>query len=155
MIINLTQGKFTIVSDEDYHKVSDFKWQALKNGNTFYAVRSLKRNRKVKTIRMHRVILDAPDDVMVDHIDGNGLNNLRENIRLCTKHQNQMNVRKPSHNTSGYKGVSYEKRRGNYRAYIVFKGKQIYLGSYKTPEEAHDAYKKAAIKIHGRFARFE
>jgi hypothetical protein len=92
---------------------------------------------------------------IVDHIDSNTLNNRRENLRLATYSQNSMNTRISSRNTSGYKGVSVDATGNSWRAQIKAEGEIKYLGLYSTPEEAHEAYKIAAVKYFGEFARFE
>lgn len=91
----------------------------------------------------------------LDHIDGNPLNNNPNNLREATPAQNAWNNKKSSSNTSGYKGVSYCKSRGNYEVKIKSNGKILNLGRFKLPEEAHAAYIEAAKKYHGEFARFE
>lgn len=108
---------------------------------------------------MHRIIYERISGIAlnkgqyIDHIDGDGLNNTRENLRLVTNAENLKNRKRHSNNKSGYKGVVAQD--GKYRAKITVNGKRISLGMYDTPEEAHEAYKAAAIKYHGEFARFE
>lgn len=89
----------------------------------------------------------------VDHKDTNGLNNRWSNLRMASKAQNGHNTRKPRTNTSGYKGVSLHRTTGRYRAYIRHDGRQIWLGYHDTAEAAHEAYKRAAIELRGKFAR--
>lgn len=98
---------------------------------------------------MHRLILDAPKGMQVDHINGNGLNNRRENIRLCTHEQNSYNQQKP-YGSSKYKGVC--RKRGKWDAQIRASGKIIWLGSFATEDEAANAYDEAALKHFGEFA---
>jgi hypothetical protein len=97
------------------------------------------------------LILDATKDQTVDHSDHNGLNNRKNNIRLCTSSQNSMNKKGQSNNTSGYKGVSYHKGKNKYQATIMVNRKQIYIGSFLTAFEAHEAYKKRAQELFGSF----
>jgi hypothetical protein len=110
---------------------------------------------------MHRIVMGVTDPkIFVDHINGNTLDNRKENLRLCNNTENCRNSKKSVNNTSGYKGVSYVPWSGKWlrnkpwRAYIVVDRKQISLGMYKTKEEAHEAYKQAAVKYHGEFANF-
>lgn len=91
----------------------------------------------------------------MDHRDGNKLNNRWDNLRLANSSQNQCNRRKSKSNTSGFKGVYWNKRHRKWRAKIGVFGKQKYLGFFKTPEAAFEAYKSAALELHGEFARFE
>lgn len=89
----------------------------------------------------------------IDHIDNNPLNNKIENLRPCDLAQNAWNRKMPSTNTTGFKGVTKKKNR--FCARINCRNKRIHLGYFDTPEEAHEAYKKAALELHGEFARFE
>ena len=89
----------------------------------------------------------------VDHINGDGTDNKITNLRSCTQSQNCMNKKVHSNNLTGYKGVSYEKGRNRFRARIMIKGKKINIGSFKTAEEARDAYNEYAKKNQGEFYR--
>lgn len=100
---------------------------------------------------MHRMLCGTGSEV-IDHIDGNGLNNQRSNLRPCTQSQNLANMRLSKHNTSGYKGVC-KTSRGTFHAGIYVNNKRIHIGVFKTPIEAALAYNKAAQKYHGNFAR--
>lgn len=165
-LIQLTQNQQVAVSDEDAD-LGNEKWCAsfnprYSNGGTYVAVRHTYRVLgKRKFLQMHRVILarmlgrELVKGELVDHIDTNTLNNQRENLRLATNAQNQRNKRISASNTTGYKGVSYHEHAKKYRADITVDRKLIYLGYFKTAEEAHEAYKAAAVKYHGEFARFE
>ncbi len=111
-------------------------------------------NGKHKTVYLHREIMGAQDDQVVDHINGNKLDNRQSNLRLCTRLQNSYN-RKPTEKT-GTKGVHYEKSRvgsKKWKAYISSTGMKKSLGYYKTRIEAIDAYNEAALRLHGEFAR--
>jgi hypothetical protein len=147
--IELTKGKYAIVSLEDYEKINQHNWRALRSPQTFYAVRS----EKGKTIYMHNEITQPPPDRMVDHIDHNGLNNSRPNLQLATRSQNACNRRKrDSKCTSKYKGVWFNKREGKWMSVIKVDGKRIFLGYFNNELGAAKAYDKAAKLYHGNFA---
>lgn len=151
--IKLTQGQIALVDDEDYDYLMQWKWYASEFSNTFYAVRSAHKfgeNTRCKRIYMHRTIMGAPQKLEVDHIDHNGLNNQKNNLRLCSHMDNQRN--KMSWSKSGYSGVHYKKDHKKYIAYICVDHKNIFLGHTETPEMAALLYNIAAIKYFGEFA---
>lgn len=154
--IPLTQGKVAFIDDADFQLVSQFKWCAHnKRRKTFYAVGTLPLgDNKFKNIKMHRLIMGVNDAaVWVDHIDGNGLNNTRANLRVCTREENQQNRPLNRNNKSGYKGVYLCTRSGRWIAKIMANRKQIQIGRFDTPELAHAAYLDAAARLHGDFSR--
>jgi len=142
----------TIVDDENYEELNKYNWSALVNpsrSNTQYARRT-KPNSGGKLIMMHRVVINCPDGFYVDHINGDGLDNRKENLRICTDGQNKMN-RIPLKNTkSKYKGVLCNEK--CISAAININGKKKHLGTFKTEEEAAKAYDEAAKIHHGGFA---
>jgi len=150
-IIPLTQSKSALVDDEDYEWLNQWKWYAKHdNHDCYYAA----RNSHKHTIRMHRLImgLKAYNKKLVDHINHDGLDNRRSNLRICTTGQNQFN-RIPSKNTaSKYKGVVHCTSNANWQAQIGFKGKRIYIGCFKTETKAANAYDKKAKELFGKFA---
>jgi hypothetical protein len=148
MFIALTQGKRALIDDSDFAAISKFKWHASKHCGIWYAARKDEFGQK---IFMHRQILSAPADRMVDHVDGDGLNNQRTNIRLATNSQNQMN-RKRQKSSSGFRGVTFHKQCGRWQAAIKCNGKSHYLGLYEVPEAAAEAYRQAASRLFGSFA---
>lgn len=149
-VILLTQGMQTVVDDEDYEVLSQYKWRARKgrNDHTWYVVRTDYSNGK-HDIQMHRQIMNDPYGCHVDHEDGNGLNNCRSNLRVATPSQNQCN--RPHHKGS-YKGVSFDRGSGMWRARIMIERKMHFLGRFTTAEEAAAAYDDAAVELHGEFA---
>jgi len=159
--IPLTQGFSAIVDEGDYADLLHFRWRAMvdrrKDGSirTVYAVCDVQHpNGKRLPQRMHRVLL--PDSLQVDHIDGDGLNNRRANLRAATQAENNRNARRRSNNTSGFRGVFWDARRQHWRARI--EGSQNgqrwsrSLGVFNTAHEAAWAYDQAAIELFGVFA---
>ena len=154
--IPLTQGKVAFIDDADFQLVSQFKWCAHnKRRKTFYAVGTLPLgDNKFKNIKMHRLIMGVTDpNVWVDHVDGNGLNNTRANLRICSRAENQQNRPVNRNNKSGFKGVYACTRSGRWIAKIMVNRKAVHIGRFDTPELAHAAYLAAAEKLHGEFSR--
>ena len=152
--IELTQGKVAIIDEADWPLVNGFRWYAVKDRNVWYAQANTSRKEGPRrTVRMHRLLLGLTDRrIYTDHINGNGLDNSRSNLRVCFSSENQRNRGAQVNNTSGYKGVSRRAYRGDWQAQIWAKGKNRHLGYFKTPEEAHQAYCRAALEMHGEFA---
>lgn len=148
--ISLTQGKVAIVDEEDYESISKFKWHACKSNNgVWYARRYVlttmnpdgKRN--CKHISMHSMLINSVDGLVIDHIDGDGLNNCRSNLRLVTTRGNCIN--RHYKKSSLYPGVTFTKvgkyhLRKPWLSQITVGGKNIYLGRFSTEAEAHHAY---------------
>jgi hypothetical protein len=151
--IPLTQGKFAIVDDEDFEWLNQLKWCAKKNRHLWYVVRGGKQNGVRWQMKMHRLILNAPDGIEVDHRDGNGLNNQRANLRLCSRQQNCANKRvRNQFVSSQFKGVCFLKRRKKWLANISFNNRTQFIGEYTSEVEAARAYDKKAYQLFGEFA---
>lgn len=130
--IKLTQNKVTLVDDEDYELINSFKWYARKDLHTFYAQRKFKIEGKWKNIMLHRYIMKPPKDMFIDHINRDGLDNQRPNLRIVTHSQNHFNEKIRSDNKSGHKGVHFSNSRCKWVASIAGK----YLGSFNSIEKA-------------------
>jgi hypothetical protein len=151
--IPLTQGQVALVDDEDYAILGQFKWYALRKPNTFYAMRNVRSTRTASghtAVKMHQVIMEA-EGRLVDHENGNGLDNRRHNLRFATVPQNQHNSGRQVNNTSGYKGVWRD--RGGWRTAIRVNGRRLNLGTFGNPIDAARAYDAAARQHHGEFAQ--
>jgi len=153
-VIKLTQNKWVMVDAEDYDELSKYKW-ALIRGTTgvMYAQRHPwdKKTKKQNIERMHRTIMKAKKGQEIDHVNGNGLDNRKSNLRFCTQSQNCSNSGSRG-GTSRFKGVSFNKRDKNWKAYIMANSKNKNLGYFKLEEDAARAYDEAAKKHHGEFA---
>jgi hypothetical protein len=150
--IPLTRGYVAVVDASDYPALSQHKWCALKSGHTVYAVRAVPKGSGRGMICMHRAILGLPLGrvPMVDHINGNGLDNRRANLRLASRSDNGANRRKFAIGASRFKGVTL--KRGRWCAAIRRLGKAHHIGYYGTEEEAARAYDAAARERFGNFA---
>ena len=149
-LIPLTRGSFAIVDAEDYDRLNQHKWHLNKHRTTEYAVRCPGR----KYIKMHRLLLNAPPHLLVDHRDGNGLNNRKANLRLCTNKENARNARPSKGGSSRYKGVSWHKAKKKYDARIEVDGKRYSLGCFHDEIEAAVVYDIKAMELFGEFAYF-
>jgi hypothetical protein len=151
--IPLSKGLFATVDDEDFERLSKFKWCAVNMGGRWYATRGrwAGEEKKSKSVPMHRdiIVTDAKD---IDHIDGDGLNNTRANLRPATRAQNLWNSRK-TRGKSRFKGVHFHTQNKKWRATIMAHGKKYELGCHSTEEQAALAYDKAAAELFGEFAR--
>jgi hypothetical protein len=143
--IPLTQGKVALIDDEDYDKIKDYKWYACRRRSVFVA-------QTWDSKFMHRIIMDAKSGEMVDHINGDPLDNRRQNLRLVTNKQNLQNSCKWTKGTSQYKGVSWQSTRHKWLAQIMVDGKVKFLGYHETELEAAKAYNEGAVKYFGEYA---
>lgn len=155
--VPLTQGKFALVDQQDFGRVTEFKWYAGRYKNAcgdliYYAQRRNRSGTGPKTIMLHRFILNAPGGLQVDHIDRRSrLDCRRGNLRLATTAQNAANRGKQSNKTSCFKGASWHK--GKWESQIKVGGRSLYLGRFSTEEDAARAYNTAATLHFGEFAR--
>jgi hypothetical protein len=148
--IKLSQGKVALVDDEDFEFLNQFKWYAKKANRTFYALRNsfYVENKKRHTIQMHRVILGLKDlNIKCDHIDHNGLNNQKNNLRHSTNAENCKNQKPKEGYSSIYKGVCWCNKRKKWRANIRINDRQKHIGYFKDEIECAKAYDNMA-KIH-------
>jgi hypothetical protein len=143
-IIELTKGHYAIIDDEDYPLVSQYKWHF----SMGYALSQKDKER----FRMHRLITNAPDGMEVDHINGNRLDNRKDNLRICTRMENAWNVPK-QHPTNTYKGVTISRKSGRWRAQINYNNGNIALGTYDTDLIAAVAYDHACREYFGEYAK--
>ena len=157
-VIKLNNDSLALVDDEDFERLSAYRWSYHQGGRskTGYARTSIGTCVKTKVrIRafMHELILASSPGLIIDHIDGNGLNNQKLNLRLITSIQSQGNIGIKSNNTSGYKGVTFSKSSRKWIAQINMGGGQIKrLGSFSNIKEAAIVYNEAAILRFGECA---
>ena len=157
--IKLTQGKFALIDEQDLELIAPYTWCAAKEKEGYFtavtriAVKNGKQRQK--SIKMHRLLMSESlsHGLVVDHINGNPLDNRRENLRICTRRENTLNSKKPKTNSTGYKGVSYSARMKKYKAAINVNSSFIHLGYFICPIEAARAYDKAALNHFGEFAK--
>jgi hypothetical protein len=153
--IHIKKFRFAIVDPADYDQLCRFKWRLNRSNRTFYAFCTVSRGPllKPRVIWMHRQVANPPDDLLVDHINHNGLDNRRSNLRFATDSTNQQNARKSiTKTTSRFKGVDFVKATGLWRARISVAGKRIFLGSFTSELDAALTYDEAARKFFGEYA---
>ena len=128
--IPLTGDKYAIIDKEDLDKIKGYSW--------YFDKKNYARDRN--GAMMHRIIMNCPYDKEIDHKDHDGLNNRKNNLRICTRSQNQENKLITKKNTSGFKGVSYKRSNKKYSASISYRNKHHHLGYFDSPEDAHHQY---------------
>lgn len=149
--VPLTRGEFALVDGDDYERVSMHAWQMLRGSKRTYAVGRFYENRTSRMIPMHRFLLNAPPEFEVDHINMNGLDNRKANLRLATHRQQKFNTVKRTNTTSKYKGVSAHRDR--WTAVVMIDGVRHRCGRHATQEAAAKAYDAKARELFGPFAR--
>jgi hypothetical protein len=143
-------NKHTIIDSEDYNKVRNYCWYLDSHG--YARSRDFYKGTK-RLVALHRVILDVPDYLYVDHVDGNTLNNTKGNIRVYSMAENNRNMCKKEGTKSKYKGVAWRKDRNKWKSLIKYNAKNYYLGLFDKEEDAARAYDKKALELHGEFAK--
>lgn len=147
--IELTQGKFALVDNEDFDEINQYNWCFAEG----YAVRTVTVSGKRKNQRMHRLITNCPDGFDVDHINHDKLDNQKSNLRVCSTSENLRNQKMRTYaKSSRYKGVCFYKQDGNWQAHIRLNGKRKHLGYFTNEIDAAIAYNNAAIAMFGEFA---
>lgn len=154
-LIKLTKGKFAKVDDSNFDYLNQWKWHISAYG---YATRTTysghgHKTRKVIVIYMHRLILNVQKGMEVDHINYNPLDNRRSNIRIVTRSQNMMNRKLLKNNTSGFKGVSWNKRIRRWSVELTFNQKKIHIGHYQDIKIAAKKYDEKAKELFGEYSR--
>ena len=144
------KGKYVaLVDDEDFENINKHKWNVMKRGKTLYTQRHITVDGKRTTIGIHNAVLNGK---WIDHIDHDGLNNTRSNLRFCTRSENNMNQRKKNNCTSIYKGVYFSKNEKKWKSTIAINGKNVHLGYFVSETEAAKAYNAKAIELFCEFA---
>jgi len=152
--IPLTQGKYAIVDPEDYERLAKYKWFAIRYERGYYAVRAARDSKgRQRNVRMHREIMGEPKGKIIDHINHNGLDNRKANLRFVTRQQNSWNKRKQRGGCSSkYKGVTWSKRSGKWQTRITYNGKSILIGYFDDEQAAAEAYDGKAAELYGEYA---
>jgi hypothetical protein len=144
--IKLTQGKFALVDNEDYKFLNQWKWYAAKRLSTYYAARSRKvheiiNNSESRQVYMHKLIMNTPNNMDTEHINRNGLDNRKSNLKILSHRENMFNMERNSRLIGAHKAGKY------FMSKMQINGKNIYLGIFKTAEKAHEVYMKKLNEI--------
>ena len=141
-IVYLNEEKQFVIDTEDLNKIKNYTWREDKDG---YVV-------STKGIKLHRLVMNCPEGLVVDHINHDLKDNKKTNLRICTTQQNKMNTKTQKGNSTGHKGVYYKARKNRYEAWIGYNNKPIYLGVFRNIEDAIKAREEAEEKYFGEFA---
>jgi hypothetical protein len=145
--IPLTQGKYAVIEAADYERAAMFSWHASNSGARTYACSNIGG----RNVSLHRFLMNPPAGMVVDHIDHDGLNDRRSNLRICTQRQNLYNSR-PKGRSSRFKGVCWDKARQRWVVYIRYGGRNRFIGQFADEIEAAKAYDRAAASLFGEYA---
>jgi hypothetical protein len=148
--IKLTKGKFAIVDDEDYDELMKYKWYAIKGSTIYFYARRTPFKDGQHKISMHRQILNFPDKI-IDHVNRNGLDNRKSNLRLCSKSENRINCKKHKNNTSGFRGVSWHPLIKKWQVRIQHNNISVHIGYFSEKIQGAKSYDKKAIEFFGKF----
>lgn len=152
--IYVGEGRYAIVDQKDFCLLNNLEWMVKEDFDSIYAVRFFRRERSSsKLLSMHRFICNPPAGLVIDHINCNGLDNRRDNLRLATHSQNRCNNPKRKNTTSRFRGVHYSKKNRKWVAQIKYEGGKKWLGYFDNETDAAKAFDAAARKYHGEFAR--
>ena len=150
--IQLNKGMVALVDDDDFERINKYKWQAYKKRHVWYAKNVKRKDKKRIVVKMHHFILNQVSETIIDHKNRIGIDNRKDNLRICTSQQNTQNSRIRKTNTSGYKGVSLSKKNQKYRCNITINYKAFCFGEYTSAIAAATVYDFFAYKLHGEFA---
>lgn len=151
--IQLSNGGFAKVDSDDFEWLSKYTWRWIKPRNIYYVVTGIWIKKQSVHSRMHRFIMNANKGDIVDHVNGNGLDNRKKNLRIVTNAQNCQNQAPQVNKSSKYKGVSWFKKNRKWISYIGSREKRTYLGSFSSEIDAALAYDKKAKELFGCYAR--
>lgn len=153
-MLELTQNLVALLDVEDVPLVEPYAWFARRAKYTHYVMAYLRgADGRATSLGLHRLLMNPPEGMAVDHINGDGLDNRRVNLRIVTVAENNMNSRVRRDSQSGIKGAYFNRKTGNYYSHIKRDGRRVHLGTFATAEEAAIAYARASKQLHGEFGR--
>lgn len=155
------RGQVALVDEEDWEHVKVYDWYCFRVRHVWYVATDRIKDGRAKRTYLHQFIMNAPPKSEVDHINNNGLDNRRQNLRIVSHQQNLANQKLSEANTSGYKGVTLDRRTKKdgtpltpaWMAQTKYNGKRIYLGKFSSPEAAARAYDRKMLELHGEHAK--